>query len=241
MIRFTEFTLDRVAVAGCIYKNVSHEVTSNGVVLSSEVKAELRQFLDAFNTFIGVTEMPYYRIDAYVQGDALWILELNASFVDGWGTALNLCRVSGGSVDPESLVFPELFATESSDYLPELEVFLAELKLVGVDGQIVPYQYYPELPTYIYGRVGSVTQKNVRPFEGLRLDDKRNLAQFSTLWQGKYVRVPRHYMSDTDLWEDIPASAVLKFCDKSGDASKQARTSVLIGKPEGKAKFLRRC
>lgn len=71
MIRFTQFALDRVAVAGCIYKNVSHEVTSSGVVLSSEVKAELEEFLEGFNTFVGVTEMPYYRIDVNVQDGTL--------------------------------------------------------------------------------------------------------------------------------------------------------------------------
>src|SRR5690606_20317646 len=105
---------------------------SQGVVLSAKVKAELERFLEEYNAFLKVEQAPYYRIDAYFDQNTLWVLEVNAAFVDGWGTALNLSRASWISLDPKAMVFPKLFATVEEEYLPELQLLIDELAVLGI-------------------------------------------------------------------------------------------------------------
>jgi hypothetical protein len=240
--RFVRFALDEDVVARCIYRNFPHQVTSTGVSVSRKVIAELELMLSRFNTFVGVEQTPYYRIDAYFDAGTLYILEINAAFVDGWGTALNLARASGIVVPKQKLVFPRLFATREQDYLPELELWRDELAQLGLNQHlIVDWQESLSEPVYVYGRGEGVANSFSFPYDGRRIDDKQNLALFSRKWSGQHVRIPKHYISRYHSWEDVPSEAVMKFCDKQSSESQQARTSVLIGKPQGKAAFLRSC
>ena len=122
MIEFKEFPTKKELIAPVIYRETPHQTTNNGVVLSNEITNELSNFLALFNKFLKVQHDPYFRIDAYfdINTGMLYILEINASFVDGWGTALNLARASEIQVDQDKIKFPCQFATTNDDYLPEL-------------------------------------------------------------------------------------------------------------------------
>jgi hypothetical protein len=107
---------------------------------------------------------------------------------------LNLARASGVGVPQQKLVFPRFLATTEEDYRPELELWRDELAELGVGGhQVVEWQERLSEPTYIYGRA-DVAANNLRiPYDGQRIDDKRNLAVFSHEWSGQRVHIPTHY------------------------------------------------
>lgn len=239
-IKFFDFNTDESIVAPIIYDRNQHRTTNKGVIISKKVTEELKKFLLGFNSFLSVEKPPYYRIDAYFDNKSLHIIEVNASFVDGWGTALNLSRASGININPKLLQFPKKFVSHSSLYMPELELFVKELSILGIKGDICLNRYQDE-PVYVYDRVGRKDQPNIFPYDGIRLDNKMNLGLFSKTWQGEFVKIPRHYINRFDSWEQIPTEAVLKFCDKGSDECKRGRQSVIFGKPEGKAPFIKRC
>ena len=239
-IEFFDFNMNQSIVAPVIYDRNEHRTTNKGIVISKTVTEELKRFLFGFNSFVGIEKPPYYRIDAYFDNQALQIIEINASFVDGWGTALNLSRASGIKIDPKLLQFPKKFVTHSNLYFPELELFISELSLLGISGDICLSRYQDE-PVYVYDRVGRKDQPNIIPYDGIRLDNKLNLGLFSKSWKSELVQVPRHYIGRFENWEDVPKDVVLKFCDKSSEECKRARQSVIFGKPDGKAPFIKRC
>lgn len=241
-IIFSEFDVDQSSVAPVIYSTNPHQTTNKGVILPSETAQELKCFLSGFNISVGIEQTPYYRIDAYFDEQSLWILEINASFVDGWGTALNLARASGIAIDPTKLVFPTRFATKSMVYRPELELLVHELTARGINGHtICEWNGSGADPIYVYGRVGLKNQPHILPHDGLRLDNKLNLGLFGRTWNGGLVRTPRHYIGRFEQWEDIPREVVLKFCDKGSAECARAHHSVIFNKPSGKAPFLKRC
>lgn len=241
-IDFCNFDMDVSKVAPVIYGEKPHLTTGTGVNIPCDIVQELQAFFSGFNKSVGIEQIPYYRIDAYFDEKSLWILEINASFVDGWGTALNLARTSGIFVDPKSLVFPKRFTTKNTVYMPELSLFIDELKMRGIsDAEIVSSIEKDHGSTYVYGRVGSKDKPYILPYDGLRLDNKLNLGLFSRNWNGTTVKVPKHYISRFEEWEKIPKEVVLKFCDKGSEECKRAGQSVLFDKPAGKSPFLKRC
>lgn len=243
-IQFVETSLDEKLVAPVIYRNYQHQTTKMGVSLPREVVEELKRFLTAFNLVVGVTQTPFYRLDAYFTEDVLHILEINASFVDGWGTALNLARAAGIRIDPQPFRnFPKMFSLANEDYYHELELFITELGHLGLKGggKIIDWETAingGEL-VYLYGRNSRKVAKNLLPYDGLRLDNKFHLSQLSRQWDGKRVLTPRHYFHP-DPWEMMPEDVILKFCDKSSLECQKARHSVIFGRPNGKASFLKR-
>jgi hypothetical protein len=238
-IKSVDFCMDQSIVAPVIYGNSPHYTTNTGIELGKKVAKELRDFLRNFNLFMGVTKIAYYRMDAYFDENNLNILEINASFVDGWGTALNLSRASGATVNSQSLLFPNLFVNEEQVYAPEFKLCQEELQIAGAKrmhestDRLVPTIYY-------YGR-WPTKNDGIFPYDGIRMDNKMNLAMFSRVWQGNYIKIPKHYMRGFDSWENIPNEVVLKFCDKGGEECRMARQSVIFNKPTGKAKFIKRC
>lgn len=241
-VSFSDFDMDESIVAPVIYGDKRHSTTNRGVVISSETRQELKRFLSGFNASVGIEQTPYYRIDAYFDEQTLWLLEINASFVDGWGTALNLARASGIVVDSTPLVFPRRLASTHWVYLPELRLFVSELGHLGShDHDVCEWDGNGDDPIYVYGRVGSKSQPHVLPYDGLRLDNKLNLGLFSQTWSSDLVKTPRHYLGRSNSWEEVPREVALKFCDKGSAECARARQSVMLGKPSGKAPFIRRC
>lgn len=239
MIEFKRFHLEKGEVAKCIYASECHFTTPNGVEVRVEMKRELERFLAEFNQHIGVVETPYYRIDAFFGRGKLQVVEINAAFVDGWGTALNLARASGISVNCGLLSFPDRLYSHELAYVPELELLARELAILGAGNPIVCGEIDKTFPTYVYGRLEVAT--NIFPYDGVRVDNKMNLATFSRDWDGDLVVVPRHYFSPQDEWGKIPAEVFLKFSDKGSKECARGTRSVQRGKPSGKAKFLRKC
>jgi hypothetical protein len=240
MIEFRDFSMNRSAVAPVIYGNSPHYTTNTGIELGEKVVKELRDFLKNFNLFMGVTKTAYYRMDAYFDENNLNILEINASFVDGWGTALNLARACDIAVDSRPLLFPKLFVNEDQVYMPEFELFKKELEIIG--HETMHEQMDHLTPTvYYYGRWAEAQHEGIFPYDGIRIDNKLNLAMFGLAWKGDRVRIPKHYMRCLESWENIPDDVVLKFCDKGGEECQAARQSVIFNKPTGKAKFIKRC
>lgn len=241
MPSFRDFELDETQVAPVIYVGQLQKTTDHGVVIPSLITAELERFLADFNRFMEVDWQPYYRLDAYFDEQSLTVLEVNAAFVDGWGTALNLARSAGIGVDADKLQFPKHFAYFESNYLPELTLFAQELENL----ESCPFQIHRNIPDilddiYVYARLNS-TRPIVLPHRGAWLDNKLNLALFSRQWHSELVKSPRHYFIDGDDWGDIPETTVLKFCDKGSLECQRARWSVSFGKPTGKAPFIKQC
>lgn len=270
-IKRVEFPLDSASIANCIYGTMPHTTTQTGILLDTCVREELSLFVRKYLDFLtskqswhGRTDFPikygslknYYRIDCYFTEDTITVLEINAAFVDGWGTALNLSRSAGIKIESSKLQFPKKFGYYDDVYLPELKLFADELKIRGISEPKIfeNWSEYREIECgdeiykqwYVYGkqsRLDNYVHPLMMPtFDGKSvLDDKINLAVFSKEWGGKYVNVPKHYLARNTSWDQIPESAVLKFSDKHGKEAIAARQSVLVGKPQGKAKFLKEC
>ncbi len=241
-INFFDFDMDQSIVAPVIYRNEKHKTTNKGIILPNYFTQEIRRFIASFNVSVGVEKPPYYRIDAYFNERSLSILEINAAFVDGWGTALNLARASNISVNAKSLIFPQRFASTSLDYLPELLLLIEELDVLGYKSHLLcDFDRSFNDSVYVYGRIELKGVQNVFPYDGHRLDNKLNLAMFSKVWDSDLVKIPKHYVSRFNFWEEVPKEVVLKFCDKGSVECEQARQSVMFNKPSGKAPFIKRC
>jgi hypothetical protein len=250
-IEFVEYEMDQSIVAPVIYGALPHRTTNKGVRLSVKVVRELEQFFTRYPCPVMIEKCraqrqgfpAYYRVDAYFDSERLSILEVNAAFVDGWGTSLNLARACGIPVDGSKLVFPKSFAYTNSIYAPEMNLWLGEMAKLGkplgtvVKAQLQPSNY--QEPTYVYGR-GGEGDPNLFPYCGRLLDQKRFLYYMERQWDGDLVKIPRHYRAPATLWEDLPEDVVLKFDDKGSEECQRARASVLMGKPRGKAPFLKR-
>ncbi len=240
-VQFREFDFDpSVKVAPVIYQDQPHRVTPTGATISPGMGAELLEFIQQYAGSIGAGLNPYFRLDVYIRDDKLWVLEVNTAFVDGWGVALNLSRAAKAPVGIDELFFPRCFGMESSDYRPELELLIEELRIAGrTRHHICTPWSRPDCrgPVYVYGRDDSALHW---PENGWTLDNKLNLAWFSELWEGELVMTPKTYSATSD-WADVPDNVFLKFVDKGSPEAIRAGFSVMPGKPAGKAPFIRRC
>lgn len=241
-VQFREFDFDaNVEVAPVIYRAMAHRVTPVGAAVSSEARAELLEFIRQYAAFIGAGSRPYFRLDVYIAEGKLWVLEVNAAFVDGWGVALNLSRAANAPVDITKLEFPGCFGLIEAAYRPELELLVSELATAGRTNHRICDQWRSgqcSASIYVYGRAEG---DQIWPQNGLVLDNKLNLARFSRRWQGDLVGTPTTYTHEDTEWAEVPGDVFLKFVDKSSAESQRARFSVKRGKPTGKSPFLRRC
>jgi hypothetical protein len=155
----------------------------------------------------------------------LAVVEIGRSFPDGWGAALNLSRAAGIDIKPTP-DFPGRFVLQDEAYRAELELLIAEL---GSGRIIADSEPVEGGSAFVYG------------YTDPELDDKRILAEFARGWSGGPVVIPQFYTPEDTAWADIPEGVYLKFVDKQGPEAQRARFSVLRGKPEGKARFLRQC
>lgn len=246
MITLESFYLDEGKVARCIYWGYPHLFTSLGVVVGREVVEELETFLWSYIKFCDVENQEgiYFRVDAFFDDEHLYIIEINAHFVDGWGTALNLSGAAGIETDLTGVSFPFLWVSEESKYRPELELACNELNLKGFSTRVTEVGEVmrgTDEEIYWYGRFKLYEKYPlVRPTAGNFLDDKLHLARFAQTWKGDLIQVPRYYFHQTYPWANLPLDAVLKFRDKGGEECRQAGTSVLFREGR-KVPYFRRC
>lgn len=263
-VDFFEFPTDQSQVAPVIYEDLPHRTTNMGVIISKEITRELRRFLRSFTKFIRedwpVVYGPYCRIDAYFDKNSITILEVNTNFVDGWGTALNLSRTSGISINPRICRFPSRFVLNDESYLPELKLFIKELSNLNDSNDNISYisvvpdlqdEIYREIkfgsPAYYYCRSPYSTYAWLIPYKGAQLDCKSHLAIKAEYWKSKLVKIPKHYTSNIGKdrgkecsWENLPDNVVLKFDDKINPAAQKSWFNVFMGKPSGKGSSLKR-
>lgn len=216
-VTFRKFVLNSSIVAPCIYGTARHRTTTLGAVLSGALRDELRRLLLQLLDVAGVDEEgTFFRIDAYPDTDGrLHVLEVNAHFVDGWGTALNLARAAGCRMSLDTARFPRLWTSEEDIYLPELKLARDELARLGVaDPRAIGWREAMngfEEPVYWYGRFRRFDDyPYMRPAAGDRLDDKGLFTELSLLWEGDEVLVPMTYGCELTSWDELPRNVVFK-------------------------------
>ena len=168
-------------VADSIYQWVKRESSDNGIELSSSITQELNLFLQQYSVFVWQRVDVYYRIDAYCNEDSFFILDINAAFVDGWGNALNFTRSVWQDVDRILLQnFPENMYLQEQQYRPEFQLCIDKLQLLGIQTQEVQ-EILQKDKIYVYGVMPKT--ENIYPFDGIRIDNKMNLALFAKQWK----------------------------------------------------------
>lgn len=212
-----ETLLDRAIVAPAIYGDFPHFTTDLSLVIESEVKAELGQFMQEYAAFLDAQDK-YFRIDLYYDADCVYVIEVNVEVADGWGVALNLLRAAGCKPCAKA-AYPNLIPTFPEDPREtEFRLAVKELALLGVGA--------------------SVEVLSERTFDPL--DNKLHLARFSDVWTGQRVIIPRLYWNGNAAWEDIPQDVYLKYADKFCPEAIKSRYSAKPRVELGKAKQMRR-
>ena len=73
------------------------------------------------------------------------------------------------------------------------------------------------------------------------LEHKLLLAEFSSVWTGNHIKIPRCFYSPI-YWDLIPKDRVVwKFCQKYSADSQRARTNIVYPDELGRGKFIRQC
>lgn len=199
MIDIRSFELDTSILPDSIYGEAPYRYQPTGVVLDACVREELSALLAAYLRTCGcAAHGTYFRIDAYfdLEKGYLWILEINALFVDGWGTALNLSRAAGYPVRVRPRSFPSTWTTEDPAYLPELRLACEELRLAT--GERFEVTETPEKHAYRYGRSRSHATDMLDV-----LEDKLALTTFSREWCGTRVHVPKGYSAMEHRFDEL--------------------------------------
>ena len=221
---FRTFDLEQGALPASIYAGSSFRSTNVGAVLSASVRDDIEFLLCHLLELAGADEDgTYFRLDLYPLADGRFaVIEANAHFVDGWGTALALSRAAGFPVRVDG-GFPMRWTTCHDVYEPELELAARELVLAGVaDASVVDWDECLNgdvRPAYWYGRFrreGSFD--HILPRNGAMLDDKIWLAYSSGLFgDGDTLVVPKCYWRDVCHWSAIPNDVVFKRRVKTED------------------------
>ena len=83
-IRFKYFQIDEKIIAPEIYSWAKRQISSKWIEISDEINGELSNFLENYIDFLWLNwKRLFFRIDCYFDEKKLYILDINASFVDG--------------------------------------------------------------------------------------------------------------------------------------------------------------
>lgn len=225
--------MDPTIVAKTIYWNTQRDFANQMVEMSPKIQQELNKFLEKFSEFVGMKKTSFYRIDAYFNEEKLYILDINASFVDGWWNALNFARATSQQINAIlNETMPKSFYLQEQIYRREFELCLQELQELWIEAQEVR-KLSESIKTYVYWTIKRTI--NVFPYDGLRVDNKINLALFSKIWKADNVVIPQIITSAEASWEDIPKDYVLKLNRKTNIENKYSNRpewwNVKIWKP----------
>ena len=200
-------------VAKTIYGKQQREFWSEMVEVSPEIISELNDFLEKYSEFTWMDKTSFYRIDAYFNEEKLYILDINASFVDGWWNALNFARATSQEIDNIlNETMPENFYLQDEIYRPEFNLCIDELQELGINSQEVS-KLSESMKTYVYGVIWRTI--NAFPYDGIRMDSKMNLDLFSKIWKSENIEIPQIITPSEASWEDIPKDYVYKIIWKN--------------------------
>ncbi len=215
-------SLDSTVVAQSIYGDMPHLVEPLGLTLSSDIAEELNTFMSDFVSFVQISNVPekFFRLDLYLEGENVYVIEINVEVADGWGVSLNLLRAADRLLNREvSGLFPKQIPTFPNDLrVVEFELACSEFEE--------------------YGHVAKVVFNKSRIFD--ELDNKIYLTRFSQVWQGDLVKVPKTYSIEVCSWEDVPADVYLKFTDKFCTEAIKSRYSAKPRSELGKARQIKK-
>lgn len=241
-IKFKEFNIDKNIIASNIYEGQTRQIDNIWIEISEELNSELTIFLDNYINFQWLKwKKTFFRIDAYFDKNRLYILDMNASFVDWWGNALNFARAIWEKVDNLLINnFPKKIKLQKEEYRPEFELCIRELNILFFNNQINGYEYpdFKEVSeintkdeeTYIYWDTNLVW-KNILPYNWMAIDNKVNLANFSKCWKWDLVKVPDFILPTELNYSKLPNEVVLKIAWKE-DIRPDWRNKVFIWKPK---------
>lgn len=219
MIQLQTFSQDPSLLEKEIYQWRDRLITNIWISLSPIARRELDEFIWQYLDSSGFPrdKEPFLRIDAYINpdGSSIQILDINASFVDGWWNALNMTRSIGGYVNRALLeTFPRRLMLWEEQYRPEFELTKREFSQLGIKTKEVT-SIDSRTTTYVYGNPPIwMQEENNYPFDALRMDNKKLLARFSERWKWNTVRIPKLYTPESTAWRDIPYDGVLKLASK---------------------------
>lgn len=229
-----DFSIDTEIIAPKIYWDFQREISSKWVLVNDEVRWELEDFLQEYARFLWLTNRKiFFRIDAYFDENKLYILDMNASFVDGWWNAINFTRaVSWGVWEILSWYFPASFFLQEDVYRPEFELAIREIWQQTWECIWETKTLDFSKQTYVYWALkDSETQENFYPFNWIKNDDKRNLARFSRIWRWDLVRIPYIFSPEETKYSELPENVALKVASKN-DIKSDWRNKVFIWKPK---------
>lgn len=232
-IWFKDFSINPEIIAPRIYSSFDRQISSRWIEINDEVRWELEDFLKAYIEFLWFGDKKaFFRIDSYFDQNRLYILDVNASFVDGWWNAINFTRAVWEEVwEILNWYFPENFFLQEEVYRPEFELSIREIWMQTWEN----FQEIDEInsmnSTYIYWNLRCWKEsENVYPFNWIKNDDKRNLARFSKIWRWDLVKIPVFIMpEDEQDFDKIPDNVVLKIASKR-DIDESWRNKVFVWK-----------
>lgn len=233
-IEIREIETNNEILAPQIYWEVDRETSTQWIEISSEVNKELNDFLSSFTEFMWMKRDTFYRVDAYFNEEKLYILDVNASFVDWWGNALNFARATEQEVSQILYdIMPRKFYLWEEIYRPEFELCLNELRNLDIEAEEVK-NYFLNIwenqrnKTYAYWSFDR--NENLFPYDWIRLDNKMNLALFSKIWKWQNVVIPSITLPSECSWQDLPKDVFLKMTWKN-DINKSNLWKVKEWKP----------
>lgn len=260
-------SLNERLLPSSIYGDAPYRHVPLAVYVSRTMQEGITQLLRALLQKTGLSEEgTYFRVDAYLDADpslqTLWVLEVTAQYVDGWGIALNLLRASS-EPPPPSLDFPSTWVLDNPLYRPEVELDVREIAFATA-GEVRPRVVTPEEmqegddPIYWYGWKAP-SEPRIRPAHGYLLEDKIHLHRLSRGYVGEHqvsgtlpsmrsVRIPSMYTYEHCAWNDLPFPIVCKnrrknvgvygnvaLCRTKTDTGKHARRAYERGEAVAQA------
>jgi hypothetical protein len=253
-IQIVEFPFDTTLFPSSLYGNKPYRVGNTGLNVPRSFKYEAERLIQKFlATSKFGTEGAYLRLDFFVDPnlEEIHLLEVNSRLVDGWGAGFSLARAAGQKLEEISAAagraeFPSLWHLPASNrvYRNDFDFAIRELCKLGISvteiksvGSILLGEWI-----YYYGWDRPEQVLWIAPSSGYEIENKVHLARFSQAWQGEQVKIPRGYSICNTAWENIPRDRVIfKFCEKHGEDSERARTSVLYPEEVGKGRFAKQC
>ncbi len=233
-IIFKDFRIDSDIIAPKIYSWVDRQISNKWIEVSPEIREELSEFLEAYIKYLWMKwKKTFFRIDSYFDNNRLYILDINASFVDWWWNGLNFLRSVWGKVDNLLLWnFPAKFFLLEEQYRPEFELCIRELNNSLWDNTFWEIDSLnSQTQTYVYWNTSQISE-NIFPFNWVENDDKIKLAIFSQAWKWDLVKIPNFILPwDEPDYSKLSDNIVLKIASKNNIRS-DWRNKVIVWKPK---------